>query len=116
MLRGAELSDVLAVVARWFGGTKLGKGGLARAYAGVVREALERVSVGERLLHESLEVEVSYAQLGALKRLIHPPEIELVAPEYADTVRCTLRVLPPRRAALLDALAALGMDPAARPD
>src|SRR6185436_899291 len=40
VLRGADLSDVLAVVIRWFGGTRLGKGGLARAYAAAAREAL----------------------------------------------------------------------------
>ncbi len=111
VLRGNELSDVLAVVARWFGGTKLGKGGLARAYSGVVRQAVDGVSVGERLLYETLKVEVSYAQLGALKRLVHPPEIELVEPEYGDVVRCGLRVVPPLRPALLEKLAACGVTP-----
>ena len=40
VLRGAGLSDAVAVVARWFGGVKLGKGGLARAYSGAVQAAL----------------------------------------------------------------------------
>ena len=40
VLRGAELSDVVAAVARWFGGVKLGKGGLARAYSGALQAAL----------------------------------------------------------------------------
>jgi len=49
VLRGAGLSDVLAVVVRWFGGTKLGKGGLARAYAAAAREALAALPVLEHV-------------------------------------------------------------------
>src|SRR5687768_18408079 len=41
VLRGAGLSDAQAVAVRWFGGTRLGKGGLARAYAAAAREALQ---------------------------------------------------------------------------
>ena len=50
VLRGAELSDVLAVVVRWYGGVKLGKGGLARAYAGAVREALDDFAAARNVL------------------------------------------------------------------
>jgi uncharacterized YigZ family protein len=109
VLRGAEVSDTLALVARWYGGTKLGKGGLARAYSGVVRAALDECLFGERFRYETLEVELPYAQFGAVQRLVHPPEIELGAATFDELVRCTLRVLPPRRAVLLDQLAALGI-------
>lgn len=110
VLRGAQLSDVQAVAVRWFGGTKLGKGGLARAYAGVVREAVKTLPVTERFIYDTLELELPYAVLGALQRLVHPPEVEIVEPEYGETVRCTVRVLPPRRAALIEELAALGIE------
>ncbi len=108
-LRGADVSDVLAVVTRWFGGTKLGKGGLARAYGGVTREALTASRLGERFVYETLEVTVPYDRLGEVQRLIHPPEVEIVSSDYGEHVRCAIRVLPPRRAAVTDALAALGL-------
>jgi putative IMPACT (imprinted ancient) family translation regulator len=44
-LAGAELYDVAAVVARWYGGTNLGVGGLARAYGGALARALEDAPV-----------------------------------------------------------------------
>ena len=43
VLKGSGLSDVLVTVTRWFGGTKLGTGGLARAYADAARQVLEKL-------------------------------------------------------------------------
>ena len=108
-LRGADVSDVLAVVTRWFGGTKLGKGGLARAYGGVTREALTASKLGDRFVYETLEVTVSYLRLGDVQRLIHPPEVELASSEYGEQVRLTLLVIPPRLAAVRERLEALGV-------
>ncbi len=110
-LRGAGLSDVVAVVARWYGGTNLGRGGLARAYGGVARLALEEVPAVPRWRYESLEVDVPYDRLGALERLVQPPRVELANAEYGSRVRCSLRVVPSRRAALEEGLAALGLAP-----
>ena len=109
-LRGAGLSDAVAVVARWFGGVKLGKGGLARAYAAAVREALAVAETVERVPAVALEVEVPYPALGAVKRLVHPPEVELAAERYgAAAARLSLVVRAARRAELEEALAALGL-------
>ena len=109
VLRGAEVSDCLAVVARWFGGTKLGKGGLARAYAGAVREALAASAIGDRFLYHTLDLTLPYARFGDLQRLVHPPEVELGSATYGETVRCRLRVVPPRLAEVEERLAALGV-------
>ncbi|HEV2846885.1 MAG TPA: YigZ family protein, partial [Thermoanaerobaculia bacterium] len=73
VLRGAGLSAVMAVVVRWFGGTKLGKGGLARAYAAAAREALQALPVIHRVPTVWLTLEVPYEKVGAVKRLIRPP-------------------------------------------
>lgn len=109
VLRGAELSDVVAVVVRWFGGTKLGKGGLARAYAAAVREALEGLPVRTRIATVELTLELPYERLGAVKRLLHPPEVELREEEYGAAVRLRLAVQEPAREALEAALADLGL-------
>jgi uncharacterized YigZ family protein len=112
VLRGAGLSDVLAVVVRWFGGTKLGKGGLARAYAAAAREALQTLPVVSQVPTVKLTLEVPYDKVGAVKRLIRPPEVELAAEEYGAAARLVLVVHEERRQALREALADLGVSTA----
>lgn len=109
VLRGAGLSDVVAVVVRWFGGTKLGKGGLARAYAGATREAVAELPVVRRVPTVELAVELPYDRLGALKRLVRPPQVEIRHEEYGAAVRLVLAVHEAERAALESALADLGL-------
>lgn len=109
VLRGAGLSDVLAVVVRWFGGVKLGKGGLARAYAAAAREALAGLPTVLRVPTVTVTLEAPYERVGAVKRLIHPPEVELVSEEYGERARLVLAVHAERREALAQALADLGI-------
>ncbi|HET9211867.1 MAG TPA: YigZ family protein [Thermoanaerobaculia bacterium] len=111
VLRGAGLSDVMAVVVRWFGGTKLGKGGLARAYAGAAREALQGLVAVRKVPTARLAVEIPYEKIGAVKRLLRPPEVELEAEEYGAAARLVLAVHQEREEALRDALAELGIAP-----
>ena len=111
VLRGAGLSDVMAVVVRWFGGTKLGKGGLARAYAAAAREALQGLPAVQKVPTARLAVAVPYEKVGAVKRLLRPPEIELEAAEYGAAARLTLAVHEEREEALREALAELGIVP-----
>jgi uncharacterized YigZ family protein len=109
VLRGAGLSDVLAVVVRWFGGTKLGKGGLARAYAAAAREAVAALPVVLRVPAVRLSVELPYERVGAVKRLIRPPEVELEREEYGAAARLVLVVHEERLAILRESLAELGV-------
>lgn len=110
VLRGAGLSDVVAVVVRWFGGTKLGKGGLARAYTGAAREAVEALKVARRVPTVRRSLELPYDRLGAVKRLIHPPEVELVGEIYRETVKLELRIHAGQLEAVEASLADLGLE------
>jgi uncharacterized YigZ family protein len=111
VLRGAGLADAMAVVVRWFGGTKLGKGGLARAYAAAAREALQGLPVVRKVPTARVAVEVPYEKVGAVKRLLRPPEVELEAEEYGAAARLVLAVHEEREGALREALAELGIAP-----
>lgn len=111
VLRGAELSDVVAVVVRWYGGTKLGKGGLARAYAGAAREAVAELRTVRRFPTVDLRLELPYDRLGGVERLVHPPEVEMVEQSYGARVGLTLRVRRSRRGQIVSALADQGLAP-----
>jgi putative IMPACT (imprinted ancient) family translation regulator len=65
-LAGAGLVNVVLVVSRWFGGTKLGRGGLARAYAAAARAAIEAARVVPLARLRRLEARAPYADAGAL--------------------------------------------------
>jgi uncharacterized YigZ family protein len=70
VLAGEDLRDVLLVVTRYFGGTKLGTGGLARAYADAARAALE--AAPPRIVwHEAaVRVTCAYADVGAVEAVL----------------------------------------------
>ncbi len=65
-LAGAGIVNAVVVVSRWFGGTKLGRGGLARAYGGAARAVIDAARVVPLTRLRRLEARVAYADAGAL--------------------------------------------------
>lgn len=70
VLRRRELTDVVAVVTRYFGGIKLGAGGLVRAYSSAVSEALDQASLVDRRVLAQLTVAVPHADAGRFDNLL----------------------------------------------
>jgi uncharacterized YigZ family protein len=94
VLKRRELIDTMAVVTRYFGGTKLGAGGLIRAYGQAVSEAIEATGIVERRPLDLLAIRASYDAAGrienALRASPHPP-MEI---DYGVDVTFTVH-LPP---------------------
>lgn len=107
-LQAAGLSDALLVVVRWFGGTKLGKGGLVRAYGAAARAAVAVVPTHRRLRRLRVTLELPYTQVGSVQRLLRPPEVELLEQLYGERVRIVLAVAEGRLEEVRDLAAALG--------
>jgi uncharacterized YigZ family protein len=96
VLRGREVSDVVAVVSRWFGGTLLGTGGLVRAYGDAVRAAFEVTTVIERVEQELCEVTVDLAAAGRLEHELRSRGTKVLRIDYTDVA--TLEIAVPLRA------------------
>ncbi len=86
-LEGRDVTDVAAVVVRWFGGTKLGVGGLVRAYGGAVAEALDRSEIREVVVTRTLAVEHPYACSGAVQGVLAAAGVAPREAAYGETVR-----------------------------
>jgi uncharacterized YigZ family protein len=92
ILRGRELSDVVAVVTRWFGGTLLGTGGLSRAYADAVRAALEVATFVQRVEQDLCEVTVDLAAAGRLEHELRSRGTKVLHIDYTDVATLSLAV------------------------
>jgi uncharacterized YigZ family protein len=108
-LQGAGVADAVLLVVRWFGGVKLGKGGLVRAYGGVARAALATAALVPRRRRVAVELEIPYPHVGAVQRLLQPPEVELVRGHYGERVTWELAVTAERLPAVREVAAALGL-------
>jgi uncharacterized YigZ family protein len=115
-IESAGIGDVAVAVVRYFGGTKLGTGGLARAY----REAAARAiaAAGTKTIRETSLVIVTcpYERLGAARKLVRPPGVVLAAESFEAGPVLRLEVLPSRLPDLLASLdeAQLSYEVAAR--
>lgn len=69
-IQSRELSDVLVVVVRYFGGTLLGVGGLIRAYRSAAADALDHNTLSERKVYDRIKLEFTYLQMNPVMKLI----------------------------------------------
>ncbi|WP_321388909.1 YigZ family protein [uncultured Enterococcus sp.] len=70
VLKKQELINVAAVVTRYFGGTKLGAGGLIRAYSHAVSEAIDAIGLVEGKLQQEVSLFIDYSQHGKLQNFL----------------------------------------------
>jgi uncharacterized YigZ family protein len=92
VLRGHGVSDVVAVVTRYFGGTLLGAGGLVRAYSDAVRAALEEAGVVHRQRMQLVELLTTPAEAGRLEHDLRSRDVVVRRVSYADPVVVTAAV------------------------
>lgn len=88
------LTNVLIVVVRYYGGTKLGASGLIAAYKDSAKDALEQANIIEKFIEEELDFQVSYNFLNALLILLAREKVQIVGQDFSGNpiVKCLVRM------------------------
>lgn len=86
VLKKQELNNIIAIVTRYFGGIKLGAGGLTRAYTQAVAEALKEANIVEKHLIDVYDVSIDYSFTKKFEHLLKVNDIECLNKEYNEQV------------------------------
>ncbi|MGY0186608.1 YigZ family protein [Lactococcus petauri] len=92
ILKKREITNVCAVVTRYFGGIKLGAGGLIRAYAGSVGHALDQVGLVKFVTQEQLILTLDYGNYDGLQRFLSSQGLVISESEFLSDVTVKLFV------------------------
>ncbi|WP_164218324.1 YigZ family protein [Virgibacillus sp. YIM 98842] len=92
VLKKQKLKDTAVVVTRYFGGIKLGAGGLIRAYGNTTSQAIKTTGVVKRQLMQGFSITVDYTLLGKLENELRKSEYILETINYMDKVECIVYV------------------------
>lgn len=99
VLQKRQIHNVLAIVTRYFGGIKLGAGGLIRAYAGTVAQGLDAVGLVERLWRDRVLITIDYQNNDQLTYWLNQEEYPLLATDFDTAVHHQVAVAPAEVAA-----------------
>ena len=92
VLKKQELSNIIAIVTRYFGGIKLGAGGLTRAYSQAVAEALKEANIVEKHLIDVYDVSLDYSFTKKFEHLLKVNTIDCINKEYNEQVTYRLYI------------------------
>lgn len=91
-LEAHDLRDAVVAVLRWFGGTKLGTGGLVRAYGGAARVLLDQAPTRELRLTQPVRLRFAYSDTAVVEAVLHEHELTPTASDYGADVLLTVAV------------------------
>jgi uncharacterized YigZ family protein len=86
VLNGSGLSDTVIVITRYFGGKKLGTGGLVKAYSNSARGAIDGVKKANKILFHQLSIDASYSYYEPIRKIIYRNNGIIDEEEFSDKV------------------------------
>lgn len=92
VLQHKNVGEVVVVVSRYFGGVKLGAGGLVRAYSGAVQAVMEELPLTKVVAVKLALLQYPYAHESTIRRLLENLKIEVVDTEYQEQVLMQIKV------------------------
>ncbi len=87
-----ELTDMLIIVVRYFGGIELGTSGLIVAYRAAAADAIAAAEIEERTVDEDLTVVFEYPYLNGIMRIVKEEQPEIISQRFEMTCEMTLRI------------------------
>ena len=93
LISGEGLTNLALVITRYFGGIKLGTGGLARAYTAAAKLGLDAAGRCDVMESSVLKYELDYSYISKLQNMAADGIFDIVDPEYSDVVRAGIRCL-----------------------
>jgi uncharacterized YigZ family protein len=107
VLLHSEIGEIVAVVTRYFGGTKLGTGGLVRAYSGSVKNALAGLSIKEKRDVITLTAILDYSKIIAVRQMIESFNSEIIEAKYEADVTFKIELPKNNKDSFIHAIADL---------
>jgi len=92
VLMHSEVGEITVVVTRYYGGVKLGTGGLARAYSETTKIAIDNAKTIEKLDFEEVHIDIEYQQWPSIELLLKKFKAENTAPIFTDRVNITTKI------------------------
>jgi uncharacterized YigZ family protein len=108
VLLNSGVGDVAVVVTRYYGGVKLGRGGLVRAYGGGAKRVLVEAPRTERVFYVRLEVTADYAAVDTVRRLVDRHQGVVDAEDFGERAVFTVDIPEESAAAFEDDLTEAG--------
>jgi len=87
----SEVGEIVAVVTRYYGGTKLGTGGLARAYSDSVKAALDELITSEKIEWSFASLVIDYSQQSTVENLFKETAVEIIDSQFDEKVTLKVR-------------------------
>ncbi|GIK63407.1 MAG: YigZ family protein [Chloroflexota bacterium] len=104
VIRGSNIGDVVLVITRYFGGTKLGTGGLVHAYGQTAREAVSAMPTELKTTRRTVGIEIPYALFERVKILMSNYDCQIETEDFGAEILLILRIAEDDFAPFTDAL------------
>ena len=101
-ITGRQLTDVLVVITRYYGGTKLGTGGLIRAYGDAAALVLDEATIEEKICRVPVRLTFAYPDTSAAMHCIGKFDAPILSMDYSDETTLTVSVRLTQKAALCE--------------
>ncbi len=92
VILGSKVHDICLVVTRYFGGTLLGTGGLARAYSGAAKEGLDHSLILEKCPGRLMKITTDYGGIGKIQYILAQSQIPVLNSQYTDKVEVSAMI------------------------